>query len=104
MSSRDKFTYNGPEQPEGLATQAFSALYAAVLSGDLAPGAPVTEAELTEQFRLTRAPVRSAISRLVHEGWLVAQSKRRIVVRPITLRDVREVFDLRKQIEPEAAR
>ncbi len=34
----------------------------------------------------------------------MAQSRRRIVVRPITLRDVREVFDLRMQLEPEAAR
>lgn len=100
----------GPERQrsddvtEGLAEQAFSRLHGAILSGELEPGAPVTEVELVEVFEITRAPVRTAISRLVHEGWLVQQSRRRIIVRPITLRDVREVFDLRKLIEPEVAR
>lgn len=88
----------------GLAGQAFSVLHAAVLAGDLVPGEPVTEVELTDTFGLTRAPIRSAISRLVHEGWMIAQSKRRIIVRPIRLRDVRETFDLRKLLEPEVAR
>ncbi|MCB8823198.1 GntR family transcriptional regulator [Microvirga rosea] len=93
-----------PSEPqEKLTEQAFRRIHLGILSGQLRPGAPVTEVDLMEQFELTRAPVRHAIARLGHEGWLVAQSKRRYVVKPITLRDVREVFDLRKQLEPEAA-
>jgi DNA-binding GntR family transcriptional regulator len=89
---------------EQLAEQAFRKLYADILSGVLRPGAQVTEIELMERYALTRAPVRHAMVRLSQEGWIAAQPRRGYRVRPMILRDVREVFDLRKQLEPECAR
>lgn len=89
---------------EQLADQAFRKVYADILAGVLKPGAQVTEVELMEQYDLTRAPVRHAMVRLSHAGWLSALPRRGYMIKPITLRDVREVFDLRRQLEPEAAR
>jgi DNA-binding GntR family transcriptional regulator len=89
---------------EQLARQAFKRLYADILSGVLPPGAQVTEVELMNRYELTRAPIRDAMVRLGHEGWVTPQARRGYIVKPITLRLVREAFDLRKQLEPEAAR
>lgn len=89
---------------EQLAEQAFRKVYADILSGVLKPGVQVTEVELMERYGLTRAPVRHAAVRLSHAGWLCPLPRRGYMIKPITLRDVREVFDLRRQLEPEAAR
>lgn len=89
---------------EQLADQAFRKVYADILAGLLRPGAQVTELELMERYAITRAPIRHAMVRLSQEGWIAAQPRKGYLVKPITLRDVREVFDLRKQLEPEAAR
>lgn len=88
---------------EQLAEQAFKKVYADILAGILKPGAQVTEVELMDRYELTRAPVRHAMVRLSHAGWLSALPRRGYMIKPITLRDVREVFDLRRQLEPEAA-
>lgn len=87
-----------------LADQSFRQIYGAILAGSLAPGAQVSETDLMDKFGLTRAPLRNALARLVHAGWVTALPRRGYVVKPITLRDIREVFDLRKLLEPEAAR
>ena len=89
---------------EQLADQSFRQIYGAIRSGVLAPGARFSETDLMEKFALTRAPLRNALTRLVHAGWVTALPRRGYVIKPITLRDVREVFDLRKLLEPEAAR
>lgn len=97
---------SNPEEKldEQLADQAFRKIFADILAGVLKPGAQVTEVELMEKYDLTRAPVRHAMVRLSHSSWLSALPRRGYMIKPVTLRDVREVFDLRRQLEPEAAR
>ena len=50
---------------------AADALRQAVLSGRLAPGAPVVEAALARVLGISRAPLREAIRELLEEGLLV---------------------------------
>lgn len=87
-----------------LAEIAFKRIYADILAGVLKPGAQISEVEMTEIYSLTRASARHAMVRLAHADWLLAVPRRGYVVRPLKLRDVREVFDLRRQLEPECAR
>jgi DNA-binding GntR family transcriptional regulator len=75
----------------------------AIVRLDLPPSAPVSESTLTERFGLSRAAVRAALARLRAEGLVLAEPRRGHVIAPLTLRDVREVYDLRLLVEPSAA-
>jgi DNA-binding GntR family transcriptional regulator len=75
----------------------------AIVRLELPPSAPVSEASLTERFGLSRAAVRAALARLRAEGLVLAEPRRGHVIAPLTLRDVREVYDLRLLVEPAGA-
>ncbi len=88
---------------ERSAAAAYQRLRQAIVRVELEPGAPVSEAQLVERFDLTKAAVRGALARLRADGLVVAQPRRGHVIAPLTLRDVREVYDLRLLLEPPAA-
>jgi DNA-binding GntR family transcriptional regulator len=75
----------------------------AIVRLELPPSAPVSESSLTERFGLSRAAVRAALARLRAEGLVLAEPRRGHVIAPLTLRDVREVYDLRLLVEPGGA-
>lgn len=70
----------------------------------IAPGAEISEAQLCSQYKLGKAPVRMALSRLAHEGLVRAIPRRGYMVMPVTLKDIQDVFELRLMLEPAAAR
>ncbi|MFN3720088.1 MAG: GntR family transcriptional regulator [Rhizobium rhizophilum] len=55
---------------------AYVSLRARVLSGSLRPGAEFSELELTDQFAMSKTPVREALGRLVAEGLIEAFPRR----------------------------
>lgn len=69
-----------------------------------APGSEVSEAQLCAQYKLGKAPVRMALSRLAHDGLVRAIPRRGYMVTPVTLQDIHDVFELRLMLEPVAAR
>lgn len=69
-----------------------------------APGAEISEAQLCAHYRLGKAPVRMALSRLAHDGLVRAIPRRGYMVTPVTLKDIQDVFELRLMLEPAAAR
>ncbi|PVY37645.1 GntR family transcriptional regulator [Paraburkholderia silvatlantica] len=75
-----------------------------VLSCRFMPGATLTESQLMEHYGIGKSTCRVALVRLVHEGFIRAMPRQGYRVAPITLRDVEEVFALRVQLEPLAAR
>ncbi|MDP1675176.1 MAG: GntR family transcriptional regulator [Burkholderiales bacterium] len=70
----------------------------------IAPGTEVSEAQLCEQYKLGKAPVRMALSRLAHDGLVRAMPRRGYMVAPVTLKDIQDVFELRLLLEPRATR
>lgn len=68
------------------------------------PGTEVSEAQLCGQYKLGKAPVRMALSRLAHDGLVRAIPRRGYMVAPVTLKDIQDVFELRLLLEPQAAR
>lgn len=84
--------------------KAYEQILEGLLSGDLAPGAMLTESQVVEQYKLTLAPVRAALQRLSQEGWLLPQPRRGYRIKPLTIADTRDLFLMRKLIEPPAAR
>ena len=70
----------------------------------IAPGAEISEAQLCAHYKLGKAPVRMALTRLAHEGLVRAVPRRGYLVMPVTLKDIQDVFELRLMLEPAAAR
>lgn len=75
-----------------------------IITCELLPGTDVSESSIAADYGMTKAPVRSALSRLKEAGWLKSLPRRSHVVTPLTLKDVNEIYDARALIEPETAR
>jgi len=70
--------------------------------GEIEPNDRVLDYEVAEEFDCTRMPVRQALLRLVNEGYLVGTT-RGFVVPTLTSSDIREIFEMRRLLEPSAA-
>jgi DNA-binding GntR family transcriptional regulator len=68
----------------------------------IGPHDRVLDHEIAREFECTRMPVRQALLRLVNEGYLVGTT-RGFVTPELTEQDVREIFEVRRLLEPNAA-
>lgn len=84
--------------------QIVAALRDRIVSGAVEPGARLTEAELSAQLGVSRAPLREAIRELVACGLLVSQPYRGLYVRSFSARELRELYSLRLTLERMAFR
>lgn len=91
------------EQPS-LSDQVYAALREAILSGVFAPGDQVHEGEIAKQLNVSKTPVREALSSLRAKGLLIPSLKRGILVAEVDARSVRELYEVRAVLEPEAIR
>ncbi|HEY0470588.1 MAG TPA: GntR family transcriptional regulator [Kribbella sp.] len=67
------------------------------------PGDVIYESELAAEFKVSKTPIREALRLLAHTGWVVVLPRKGYIVRPVELRDVRDVFEIRRMIEPALA-
>jgi DNA-binding GntR family transcriptional regulator len=87
-----------------LAQRAAASVREAILSGGLAPGTQLVEAEMAEQMKISRAPVREALRVLEEEGLVERIPYKGAFVVRVTLEDIRELYSLRSVIEGYSAR
>jgi DNA-binding GntR family transcriptional regulator len=90
--------------PQALGEQVYDLIKADIVLCQLPPGEEVTEIRLAERYGFGRAPVRTALSKLVQEALVTVVPRRGYVVSPITVKGVQELFDLRLICEPAAVR
>ena len=74
-----------------------------IVCGEIKPGAILTEAELADEYGVSKTPVREALVLLGHEGFVESMPRIGHVVATFTVQDVLETFHLRSILEPEAA-
>jgi DNA-binding GntR family transcriptional regulator len=86
-----------------LAEQAYLRLRHEILTCILAPGQVVSERELARQYEMSKTPVREALSQVCHDGLMQRLPGRGYMVAPITIEDIRDLFDLRLILEVTAA-
>ncbi len=86
------------------ANQAYDTLRREIVSCRLLPGTRFTEVELMERFAMGKASCRIALQRLTQEGFVASMPRHGYRVAPVTVKDVDEVFALRTELEPMAAR
>jgi DNA-binding GntR family transcriptional regulator len=87
-----------------LTDRAYERIRQDIISCVIAPGAEVSEAQLCTHYKLGKAPVRVALTKLGHDNLVRAIPRRGYIVAPVTVRDIHDVFELRLMLEPAAAR
>jgi DNA-binding GntR family transcriptional regulator len=70
-----------------------------VLSGEIAPGTPLPEQELSTRYGVARPTVREALAVLVHEGLLRREPNRSAYVPEVTLDDLADLMLVRRPLE-----
>ncbi len=70
--------------------------------GEIKQGERILDNDVAREFECTRTPVRHALLRLVNEGYLVGTT-RGFVIPEWTAQDVRDIFEVRRLLEPGAA-
>jgi DNA-binding GntR family transcriptional regulator len=75
----------------------------AILSGELAPGHVLRQEQLSEQFGVSRTPIREALRQLSALGLVSFAGKRGVQVRPLARSELFETFMVRAALEGFAA-
>src|SRR5919199_6070387 len=83
---------------------ALEQIRAAIVSGDLEPGAVVKDAELAARLGLSVAPVRTALARLADEGLVESKPQSHTRVTPLVVRQVRDAAAVVRAMHELAAR
>ena len=78
---------------------AYAALRQQIISGELPPGAPVSERALCEQLEVSRTPLREAIKILAREGLIEISATRRAKVASVTLDEAANMLTLLAALE-----
>lgn len=84
------------------AGHAHALLRRAIVRCELLPGERVSEQGLIDRFGHGRAATRAALGRLDQEGLVTMVPRQGTIVSQVTLRDVRELFETRRLVEPAA--
>lgn len=94
-----------PVQPkeESLADAAYAQLRESILKGRIAPNTLWSDRELAAQMALSRTPIREAVQKLAAEGLVEVIPRRGTRVLPLRAEDVREIHQIAKALELEAA-
>jgi DNA-binding GntR family transcriptional regulator len=107
MSASVATTVERPRARQEVTASAYARLRNLIVSGRLAPGAPLIETDLSKRLGASRTPVRAALQRLQQEGFVTAVAvghMERAVVAPLTADDMREVFLMAGALEGAGAR
>lgn len=70
-----------------------------ILSGELAPGAKLTEMALAARLGVSRGPLREAFRMLEEAGLVRTEKNRGVFVRDIPIDEATEIFDLRAAMD-----
>ncbi|MEM9387642.1 MAG: GntR family transcriptional regulator [Pseudomonadota bacterium] len=75
-----------------------------IVDGRLPPGDRLNEVHLAQELRISRTPLREALTRLAGQGLIDVIPRRGFFVRPLTSREAREIYPIRPLLDPAALR
>src|SRR5215218_510037 len=87
-----------------LKEQAFQALRALILNGDLPAGSFISERQLVVQLEMSKTPIRVALERLERDGFVEILAQRGVRVRELTDAEIADHYELRGAVETWAVR
>jgi DNA-binding GntR family transcriptional regulator len=88
-----------PESKPQINETAYLALREKIISGELAPGAPLSERAICEELEVSRTPLREAIKMLAREGLVEISATRRARVASLSLDEAANMLTLLAALE-----
>uniref|UniRef100_A0AAU3GLE7 GntR family transcriptional regulator n=1 Tax=Streptomyces sp. NBC_01401 TaxID=2903854 RepID=A0AAU3GLE7_9ACTN len=80
-------------------SHAYEGLRALLLSGSIAPGTRLTEADLTRMFGVSRSTMRTALARLTQEGYVTSEVNRGVRARSFSEEEAADILEAREILE-----
>jgi DNA-binding GntR family transcriptional regulator len=84
--------------PDSLVGAIAESIGRAIIEGQLPPGADLNSVDLSKQFKTSRTPVREALLLLEQEGLVTIPARRRPYVTQMSLREIREIYQVRAHL------
>lgn len=84
-------------------TKAYEWIRDAIESRELEMGTPLPENQLAREIGVSRTPIREALRSLEQDGYVKIIPQKGAFVSEISLEDLKEIYDIRKLLEPFAA-
>lgn len=91
-------------KPESLTQMVYDAIRLAIVSKEIAPGTPVSEAQLARDLQVSKTPVRETLLRLQTVGLVEPDGARGLRVITPSLDRIADAYDIRGMLEAGAAR
>jgi DNA-binding GntR family transcriptional regulator len=89
---------------ESLTEKAYRQIEELIVTLQIAPGAVISEASLSERLAIGRTPIREALQRLARERLVVVLPRRGIMVSEINVRTQLRLLEVRREVERLIAR
>ncbi|MEN8210117.1 MAG: GntR family transcriptional regulator [Thermodesulfobacteriota bacterium] len=89
---------------KSLKEDAYDRIYTDILTLELKPGQYLSENFLQKEYNISRSPARTVLVQLEHEKLLQNMGRKGHMISPVTIQDIRNVFQLRIFLEPPAAK
>jgi DNA-binding GntR family transcriptional regulator len=93
-----------PENGRGGTEAVYRRVREAILEGEIAPGATMSQVALADELGISRTPLREALRMLQTEGLVDAERNRRVRVAALSAADLEEPYVMRVTLEAEAIR
>ena len=87
-----------------LKNKAYQIIRNKIVACELMPGAVVDQNALMHEIGVSKTPIREAVNALEIEGFLVVMPRRGVIVAPISLGDISQIYTVWEAIEPLVAR
>jgi len=91
------------DQEKASWTKAYEWIRDAIESREIEMGAPLPENQLAREIGVSRTPIREALRSLEQDGYVKIIPQKGAFVSEISLEDPKEIYDIRKLLEPFAA-
>lgn len=89
---------------ESLSQQAYDQIKDALCRGKIAAGDILSENQLAQELGMSRTPVREALRTLASEGWLEIKNGVGAYVKPLSSKDIEDLYEIRCLLEVQAAK
>ena len=90
--------------PQSLTDRAYAEIEELIVTLRLAPGAPLSEAELSARLGIGRTPIREALQRLARERLVAIYPRRGVIVTEINVASQLRLLETRRELERLIAR
>src|SRR5262245_56779925 len=91
---------NGSSPGAGLMKErAYSEIKRRILNCDYPPGSFLSERNLATTLGMSKTPVKAALERLEHEGFITVSPQQGIVVRELSIREIADQYEIRTALE-----